>query len=41
MRIIAGKYRGFKLNYVKEGNLRPTKDNVKESLFNMNRFSLC
>lgn len=35
MRVIAGKFRGKKLNTVKENLIRPTSDRAKESLFNI------
>ncbi|MDE6868909.1 MAG: 16S rRNA (guanine(966)-N(2))-methyltransferase RsmD [Clostridia bacterium] len=35
MRIIAGKYRGLNLAEFKGGEIRPTADRVKESLFNI------
>lgn len=35
MRIISGKYRGMVLSQFKGGEIRPTADRVKESLFNI------
>lgn len=35
MRIISGKYRGLKLAEFAGGEIRPTADRVKESLFNI------
>lgn len=35
MRIISGRYRGLKLNDFDGGDIRPTADRVKESLFNI------
>ena len=35
MRIISGKYRGMALAQFKGGEIRPTADRVKESLFNI------
>lgn len=35
MRIISGKYRGMTLAPIKEAEIRPTADRVKESLFNI------
>lgn len=35
MRVIAGKYRGRKLDPIKGIDIRPTSDRVKESLFNI------
>lgn len=35
MRIISGKYRGMVLSEFKGGDIRPTADRVKESLFNI------
>lgn len=35
MRIVAGKYRGRKLNSFQGVNVRPTSDRVKEALFNI------
>ncbi len=35
MRIISGKYRGLKLAEFNGGEIRPTADRVKESLFNI------
>lgn len=35
MRIISGKYRGMNLAQFNVGNIRPTADRVKESLFNI------
>lgn len=35
MRIISGRYRGMVLAEFKGGNIRPTADRVKESLFNI------
>lgn len=35
MRIISGKYRGLKLAEFEGGEIRPTADRVKESLFNI------
>lgn len=38
MRIIAGKYRGLKLNEFELNNIRPTIDRVRESIFNKIQF---
>lgn len=38
MRIIAGKYRGLKLNEFEFDNIRPTIDRVRESIFNKIQF---
>ena len=35
MRIIAGKYKGKRLNTPKDRNVRPTSDRVKESVFSI------
>lgn len=35
MRIIAGKYKGRRLEHFKASHIRPTTDRVKESLFNI------
>lgn len=35
MRVISGKYRGLNLAEFKGGDIRPTADRVKESLFNI------
>ncbi len=35
MRIIAGQYRGRKLNTPRDDSVRPTADRVRESIFNM------
>ena len=35
MRIISGKYRGMVLSEFRGGDIRPTADRVKESLFNI------
>lgn len=35
MRIIAGLYKGRKLDFIKSESIRPTMDRVKESLFNV------
>lgn len=35
MRVISGAYRGMKLAEFKGGDIRPTSDRVKESLFNI------
>ena len=35
MRIISGKHRGLKLSEFAGGEIRPTADRVKESLFNI------
>ena len=35
MRIIAGKYRGLRLRTLKGGNLRPTSDQMRETLFDV------
>ncbi len=40
MKISSGKSRGMKLNFLKNDNLRPTKDRVKESLFNILQFEI-
>ena len=36
-RVIAGKYRGIKLDTLKDMSVRPTTDRVKESMFNLIR----
>ncbi len=35
MRIIAGTYRGLRLRALKSGNLRPTSDQLRETLFDV------
>ena len=35
MRIIAGKFKNKKIEYIKNNNTRPLKDNVKENIFNI------
>ena len=35
MRVIAGKYRGLRLSTLKGGNLRPTTDQLRETLFDV------
>jgi len=35
MRVIAGKYRGLRLRTLKGGNLRPTTDQMRETLFDV------
>ena len=35
MRIISGTYRGLRLATLKGGNLRPTSDQLRETLFNV------
>lgn len=35
MRIIGGKYRSRKIKYLKNDEIRPTSDNVREAVFNM------
>ena len=35
MRIISGAFKGRLINFVKNSNTRPLKDNVKESIFNI------
>lgn len=35
MRIISGKLKGKKINFLKSSNTRPLKDSVKESIFNV------
>ncbi len=35
MRIIAGKYKGRKLEWLKSDSIRPTKDRIRESVFNI------
>lgn len=40
MRIIAGKYRGLKLNEFEYDNIRPTIDRVRESIFNKIQFNI-
>ncbi|MDD4202897.1 MAG: 16S rRNA (guanine(966)-N(2))-methyltransferase RsmD [Candidatus Omnitrophica bacterium] len=35
MRIIAGKYKGKKIDFPKVQNVRPTQDKVKEAIFNI------
>lgn len=35
MRIISGTYRGLRLNSLKGGNLRPTSDQLRETLFDV------
>ena len=40
MRIIAGKYRGLKLNEFEFDNIRPTIDRVREAIFNKIQFNI-
>ena len=40
MRIIAGKYKGLKLNEFEFDNIRPTIDRVRESIFNKIQFNI-
>lgn len=40
MRIIAGKYRGLKLNEFEYDNIRPTIDRIRESIFNKIQFDI-
>lgn len=40
MRIIAGKFRGLKLNTFEYENVRPTLDKVRESIFNKIQFGI-
>lgn len=40
MRIIAGKYKGLKLNEFEYSNIRPTIDRVRESIFNKLQFNI-
>lgn len=35
MRIVGGKFRGKKIEWVSDAKTRPTKDNVRESIFNI------
>ena len=35
MRIIGGKFKGQKIDFLKTKNTRPLKDSVKENLFNI------
>lgn len=35
MRIIAGKFKNKKIEFIKNNNTRPLKDNVKENIFNI------
>ena len=35
MRIISGKFKGRKINFVKNFNTRPLKDSVRENIFNI------
>ncbi len=35
MRIIGGKYKSRKIKYLKNDEIRPTSDNVREAVFNM------
>lgn len=35
MRIIAGKYRSRQIDFIKKSTIRPTKDNIRENVFNM------
>jgi len=35
MRIIGGKFKGFKIKYPKLNTVRPTKDRIRESVFNL------
>ncbi len=35
MRIVGGKFRGFKLNSPKNFQIRPTSDRLKESIFSI------
>lgn len=34
LRIIAGKWRGQKINVIDQDDLRPTTDRIRETLFN-------
>ena len=40
MRIVAGKYKGLKLNEFELDNIRPTIDRVRESIFNKIQFKV-
>ena len=40
MRIVAGKLKGLKLNTFEYGNIRPTLDSVRESIFNKIQFGI-
>lgn len=40
MRIVAGKHRGLVLNEFEAGNIRPTIDRVRESIFNKIQFDV-
>ena len=40
MRIIAGKYKGLKLNEFEYDNIRPTIDRVREAIFNKIQFNI-
>lgn len=40
MRIIAGKFRGLKLNEFEHDNIRPTIDRVREAIFNKIQFNI-
>ena len=40
MRIVAGKLKGLKLNTFDYGNIRPTLDSVRESIFNKIQFGV-
>ena len=35
MRIVSGKFKGKKINYLKNNVTRPLKDSVKENIFNI------
>lgn len=40
MQVISGKLRGLKLDSIKNTDIRPTKDRIKESLFDILRFKI-
>ena len=35
MRVISGKFKGYKIEFTKNSFTRPLKDSVKESVFNV------
>lgn len=39
MRVISGSLKGRSINYIKNSNTRPLKDNVRESIFNILKHS--
>lgn len=40
MRVIAGKFKGLKLNNINNENIRPTADRVKEAIFSKIQFDI-